>query len=84
MLQHHTLTIAQGTPAEQAMAALAGAEGVAVRAGGFDNLLIARFERNLGWRSLWSMGALAGLDPAVAGACAAFLRTPSRSGDHPS
>lgn len=66
-----------GTSAEAGLRAVAAADGLAVRAGGFDNLLIVRFPNDLDWTSLWRLGALAGIDPAVAGACAAFLQTAS-------
>ena len=65
-----------GTSVEQAMIAVAAADGSAVRQGGIDSLLIARFGRDLGWPDLWALGALAALDPAVAGACAALLPGP--------
>lgn len=64
-----------GTPAEQAMIAIAAADGLAVRQGGIEGLLVARFGRDLGWSDIWALGALAALDPAMAGACAALLPT---------
>jgi hypothetical protein len=71
------LLFVPGTSVEEALQAVAAADGLAVRGGGFDNLLVARFPRDLDWTALWELGALAALDPAVAGACAAFLDTAS-------
>lgn len=75
--QEVALLFPPGTSAEAGLAAVAAADGLAVRAGGFDNLLVARFPSDLGWTALWRLGALAAIDPAVAGACAAFLRPAS-------
>lgn len=69
-----------GTAAQAAMAAVAAADGLAVRQGGAGNLLVARFARDLGWRGVWQLGALAALDPAVAGACAALLKVSADKG----
>ncbi|MEX2629384.1 MAG: hypothetical protein WD341_05540 [Tistlia sp.] len=75
--QEVALLFPPGTPAESALRAVAAADGLAVRAGGFDNLLVARFPHDLGWPAIWRLGALAALDPAFAGACAADLETAS-------
>lgn len=66
-----------GTSTADLLRAVAAADGLAVRPGGFDNLLVARFPRDLDWPAVWDLGALAALDPAVAGACAAFLQSAS-------
>ena len=76
--QEVALLFPPGTTATESLRAVAAAEGLAVRAGGFDNLMIARFSQDLNWASVWDMGALAALDPAVAGACAALLKSPPR------
>ncbi len=77
--QEVALLFPPGTTAAESLRAVAAAEGLAVRSGGFDNLMVARFPRDLGWSSVWELGALAALDPAVAGACAALLQNPPES-----
>lgn len=78
--QEVALLFPPGTSSDAAIGAVASADGLLVRPGGFDNLLIARFPHALGWLALWRLGAMVALDPAVAGACAAFLQSSSAKG----
>ncbi len=55
---------------EQAIRSLADMDARIVRAGGFGNVLIARFDRPVAWAELRSLGVILPLDPIVAGGCA--------------
>ncbi len=63
------LVFAPGTGRDAALAAVASAEGRAVRAGAWPNVLVAVFPRRLAWSELWRRGALVALDPQAFGAC---------------
>ncbi|SMF06805.1 hypothetical protein SAMN06265365_102313 [Tistlia consotensis] len=76
--QEVALVFPPGTSSDAAIGAVASADGLLVRPGGFDNLMIARFPHALGWLALWRLGVVVALDPAVAGACAAFLQSSSK------
>ena len=64
------LVFSPGIPREQAIQGLAGMDARIVRAGGFDNVLIAQFERPVAWAELSALGVILPLDPIVAGGCA--------------
>lgn len=58
-----------GTQREAALAALDPAALRAVRGGAWDNLLVVRASRDMTWRELWDLGALAAFDPLAFGFC---------------
>lgn len=55
--------------ADQAIGSLAGMDARLVRAGGLGNVVVAYFERAVGWPELRAVGVLLPLDPALAGVC---------------
>jgi hypothetical protein len=48
---------------------LAALDGRIVRVGGTDNIVIARFDRDVTLRQLWGQGVWFGLDPVFMGGC---------------
>lgn len=64
------LVFLPGTSAEQAIGSLARVDARLVRPGGFDNVVVAYFDRAVGWSELRDLGVLLSLDPILAGGCA--------------
>lgn len=64
------LVFLPGISAEQAIGSLARVDARLVRPGGFDNVVVAYFERAVGWSELRDLGVLVSLDPILAGGCA--------------
>ena len=56
--------------AQDALRRVAALDGRVVRAGGWQNVIVAVFERDLGMRQLWLEGVWAGFDPVFLGGCA--------------
>jgi hypothetical protein len=64
------LVFSPGTSRDQALQTLRDFDARLVRSGGFDNILVAYFERPVGWAELRERGVLLPLDPLMAGGCA--------------
>jgi hypothetical protein len=73
---------AQAAPAAMAVL-VARAGGSLVRAGGFDNIVVATFEEPGFIGRLYAAGAWAVLDPIVAGGCASQQEKAPRHADGP-
>lgn len=61
---------------DQALGGLAGIDARIVRFGGFDNVVVAYFERPVSWAEMRRLGVLLSLDPIVAGGCASPSQQP--------
>jgi len=70
------LVFPPGASAAEVMAAVAGMEARLVRLGGFQNLVVVSFDREISYAELRRHGAWLALDPILMGACSLLAAEP--------